>query len=1138
MMKKRVLPQSWRAYNTYDYVPAEDWSVGDDIDLHSVNWDGKPYSLNGFDNDWTIHIYAKNKMRSDHQDSERKICIVLQVTSCEKDAFRIRFSPYAESINDYPDKVYGPIVKKRLAQIRQIEQEAGFKPILRWNENGSSIQLKSIQIMFVKDKDGFLSIQVKRLKDGAITDISSGALLHAAPGVGTVSNMKRRAEKATHYFGLGEILHYNLTGKNNPEAGTVIKESYGYSGHSRLDHTGSLVTCYNYDNLWYNQPEIFPQSVQYKTSFKANSDIPQYLNAPFYIERSIINERQQFLGVFIDNTGQSYFSLKNPSRDANAVEVGVQHGEFDSHYMFAEKLETILDAFTYVMGNSVESSENGQFLNKRAVMPPKYIFGYFQAKYGCLGLLRPKDETNPGKVYIDDIVEGHRKADIPMEGLGVDIDVQENKKVFTIKDSFWSGGVVGNGLSVFDWAAQFNLQCQTNITPFVRADKSAYDPSDKNKKQYKTAEGLIRNGYCVQNEGEANIQKFRGPKNKSDYPGLTYTQIGNITYPDQNILVLDYGINAQTGERDTIGAVVTDYGNPDAARFWGDQYVYLLENGLGFVWQDMTVPDPMPHVEDGTNFADTSSPRNQFGWSLTGEPPSDDRRRSNTFNWRSYHGQLHLTDPRFGDSRKTPFVELRNFHAYMLAKSTYEYGLRPHADLLKGYKRSYIICRSGYPGLQHYAGHWIGDNASTWHHLQVAVPQILNLGMSGIPIAGADVGGFAPGEDAADPSHTFYGDKRYRNHNPMVYDRLVLGPDDIDIGAVSEPELMTRWVQAACLQPWMRNHYDAMKEYQEIYHYTSAAMQDEGSSFGDIMAVFIRFRVRWHHLLYDAMYQNTQTGAPINKAMCLWDEDEEIFSDSNRDILATQFFIDNSVLIAPILIRSTIGKNSSYVAETDVYFPKIGKDKIINWYRYDVLNDSVDLEHPIKGGQRHKITADIRSLPLFVREGAIIPERHTQSELSAAFKNIQVLDKFNQPLVLSVYPVGEMGCGKHQLYWDDGGITSLAEENGIFSVVDIHQERNISIGLSNEVLITLSTKKYDFPLYEFIYLRIRSIQLSGIKIYLEDATLNNSVISKDNLFSHNGEAVYVDNYDSLWIKISTKKLSVGTPLMIRIVDSE
>ncbi|MHC2486223.1 TIM-barrel domain-containing protein [Sinorhizobium meliloti] len=1128
-MSGRKLPAFWKPYNTYDYVPADEWTAGDDVNLYSVFWDGAPRSIRGFDRDWTVHVTALAKSDAELEDAHA-ISIVLQVTSCQKNAFRVRFAPYANSPSAFKDKVYGPVVSSRLRQIRQHETALGRSPVLSWNSNGASILLCSVSIEFIRAKDGLLSIQLRRLSDGGIIDISSGPLMHAGKDIGTVANMERKAAGATHYFGLGGLLAYNLTSNADPEERASETGGYSRNGWSSLDRNRQEMTCYNYDNLWYNQPEVFPKSVAYKNTFKASYYVPQYLNAPFYIERSVINEKPAFLGAFLDNTGQTFFSLKAAARGSETVIAGAQHGEFDCHYMFGETASTILDAFTYLMGRgSLSADSTAGLLNRRAVMPPKYIFGYFQAKYGCLGLLRPQGDTDKTHVYVEDIVEGYRCFGVPIEGLGVDIDVQEDKKVFSIKGSFWSGGAIGAGKSVFDWAADFGLQCQTNITPFIRADKIAYDPNDLAKNQYETAKGLIENSYCVRNEGEGNVTRFRGPRNEADYPGLTYTSLAGVRYPDQNVLVLDYGVNAQTGQRDAIGAVVTDYGKTEAARFWGDQYANLLRNGLGFVWQDMAVPDAMPHVEDGNNFADTPSPRNQFGWSLTGEAPTDDRRRTNTFNWRGYHGQLRMTDPRFGDGRKTPFVELRNFHAYMVARSTYE-GLKAHADLLTRFKRSYVICRSGYPGLQQYSGHWTGDNASTWHHLQVCIPQILNLGMSGIPMAGADLGGFAPGEDPANPANTFYGEKKNRSHDPAVYDRLMLGPEDIDIGPSSEPELITRWTQAAALQPWVRNHYDAMKEYQEVYNYMGPATADGLKSFGQIMAEFVRFRVRWHHLLYDAMYENTQTGAPINRAMCLWDGDVGIFTDENREILGTQYFIANSVLVAPILKKSAVGQAGSYLAETEVYFPRTGEARFTKWFQYDVLSDRIDGTQPITGGQRLSIAAKIDSLPIFVREGAIIPERHHVSKLDVPFKNIQTLDKYDQPLVLSFYPpmpsVDNEEQYSHDLYWDDSGVSRDAELKGKFSVIEVKQSGQWDSMLSLERTILLKPKRYEYPLPQFIYLRLRSHDLRVRVATVDDRSFNDVLSSRDDLFEHAGEGILIEQQTkSVWFKVNTSDLS-------------
>jgi len=36
-------------------------------------------------------------------------------------------------------------------------------------------------------------------------------------------------------------------------------------------------------------------------------------------------------------------------------------------------------------------------------------------------------------------------------------------------------------------------------------------------------------------------------------------------------------------------------------------------------------------------------------------------------------------------------------------------------------------------------GHVSGDNSSTWNHLKLSIPMLLNLGMSGFAYSGADV---------------------------------------------------------------------------------------------------------------------------------------------------------------------------------------------------------------------------------------------------------------------------------------------------------------------------------------------------------------------------------------------------------------
>ena len=86
--------------------------------------------------------------------------------------------------------------------------------------------------------------------------------------------------------------------------------------------------------------------------------------------------------------------------------------------------------------------------------------------------------------------------------------------------------------------------------------------------------------------------------------------------------------------------------------------------------------------------------------------------------------------------------------------------LRPDA-------RSFVLTRSGFAGIQRHAAVWTGDNTASWEHLRMSLPMLCNLGLSGIPFVGADIGGFWM--DAT-------------------------------------PELYARWIQAGVLYPMMRGH--------------------------------------------------------------------------------------------------------------------------------------------------------------------------------------------------------------------------------------------------------------------------------------------------------------------------------------------
>ncbi|MBB5174339.1 glycoside hydrolase family 31 protein [Texcoconibacillus texcoconensis] len=333
-----------------------------------------------------------------------------------------------------------------------------------------------------------------------------------------------------------------------------------------------------------------------------------------------------------------------------------------------------------------------------------------------------------------------------------------------------------------------------------------------------------------------------------------------------------------------------DFTNEKARWWWGNKHQFYSDLGIEGIWNDMNEPA--------------------------------------VFN-ESKTMDINVMHDNDGDPKT--HRELHNLYGMLMGQSTYE-GMKKH---LNG-RRPFLLTRAGYAGVQRYAAVWTGDNRSFWEHLQLAIPMCLNLGLSGVPLSGADVGGFA-------------------------YD--------------ANGELFARWMQFGAFAPYFRNHSAIGTDRQEPWAF--------GKEIEEIAKTYIDLRYQWLPEWYRLFKEASETGVPAMRPLIL-----EYPDDENTYQLYDQFMLGDHTIIAPVMQPES--------QHRVVYLPE-GR-----WVHY--WNGET-----YEGRKHHLVSAPLDTLPLFIREGAIIV--HGPKKRSTAYKD--------EELTLYAY-LSESGKASGEIYDDDG----------------------------------------------------------------------------------------------------------------------
>jgi alpha-D-xyloside xylohydrolase len=329
------------------------------------------------------------------------------------------------------------------------------------------------------------------------------------------------------------------------------------------------------------------------------------------------------------------------------------------------------------------------------------------------------------------------------------------------------------------------------------------------------------------------------------------------------------------------------------------------------------------------------------------------------------HSNLSLEERKVNMSPTALGPGAKYFNAYSLmnSKSVYEGQRQSSPD-----KRVFILTRSAYAGQQRYgAVTWSGDIVSRWSDFKDQIATGVNFSLSGIPYWTMDIGGFAV-------------EKRYEHATGETLNEW--------------RELNTRWFQFGAFCPVFRSH--GQYPYREIYN---LAPKEHAAYQSMVYYDKIRYRLMpYFYTLAGKSYFDDYT---IMRGLVM-----DFNADARVHNIADQYMCGPSLLISPVTVYEARSRK--------VYLPAG-----TGWYDFYT-------GQYYEGGQTITAEAPMERMPVFVKEGSIVP----------AGPEIQYsTEKPADPITLYVYTGAN---GSLELYEDEN--VNYNYEKGQFSIIPMQYD--------------------------------------------------------------------------------------------------
>ncbi|KAK5608749.1 hypothetical protein CRENBAI_020963 [Crenichthys baileyi] len=281
-------------------------------------------------------------------------------------------------------------------------------------------------------------------------------------------------------------------------------------------------------------------------------------------------------------------------------------------------------------------------------------------------------------------------------------------------------------------------------------------------------------------------------------------------------------------------AAFPDFFRTQTATWWKqeikDFYDKMKFDGL---WIDMNEPASFVHGTVGG-----ICPGNSLLENPPYMPPLESKQMGLNHKTLCMNSEQTLTN-----GKKVSHYDVHNLYGWSHTQPTYD------ALLEVTGKRGIVVTRSTYPTSGKWAGHWLGDNNSSWDQLYKSIIGMMEFSLFGISYTGADICGF---------------------FNKAEY------------------EMCLRWMQLGAFYPYSRNHNGKGNPRQDPVSW------DE--KFAEASRDVLNIRYTLLPYLYVLMFESHTKGSTVVRPLM-----HEFVKDKATWDIHTQFLWGPALLISPAL---------------------------------------------------------------------------------------------------------------------------------------------------------------------------------------------------------------------------------------------